>query len=99
MSEHIVSKKSYVTIYAVLMGLLVLTVAAAFMDLGRFNLTVSLGIAVVKALFIIAIFMHVRYSEPLVWIFAGASFLWLGILISLTLADYLTRGMVPIAGK
>jgi cytochrome c oxidase subunit 4 len=99
MSAHIVPVKSYFTVYAVLMALLVLTVGAAFVDLGPFNLTVSLAIAVAKAVLIVLIFMHVRDSEPLVWIFAGAAFLWLGILIALSLADYLSRGLVPIPGK
>jgi cytochrome c oxidase subunit 4 len=99
MSEHIVSTKSYLTVYAVLMVLLLATVGAAFVDMGPFNLPVSLGIAVAKALLIIAIFMHVRYSEPLVSVFAGAAFLWLGILIALSLTDYLSRGLVPIPGK
>ena len=99
MSEHIVSQKSYLTVYAILMALLVLTVGAAYVDLGAFNVAVSLAIAVAKALFIIAIFMHVRYSEPLVWVFACAAFLWLAILIALSLADYLSRGLIPVPGK
>lgn len=99
MSAHIVPVKNYVTVYAILMALLVLTVGAAFMDLGPFNLAVSLGIAAIKAVLIVLIFMHVKDSEPLVWVFAGAAFLWLAILIALSLADYFTRGMVPIPGK
>ena len=99
MSEHIVSPKSYLAVYAILMALLLLTLGAAYVDLGAFHVAVSLGIAVAKALFIIAIFMHVRYSHSLVWVFACAAFLWLGILITLSLSDYLTRGLVPIPGK
>jgi hypothetical protein len=34
----------------------------------------------------------VRSSGRLTWIVAGAAFLWLGILFSLTLTDFLTRG-------
>lgn len=99
MSEHIISKKSYLTVYAILMGLLVLTVGAAFIDMGPLNFPVSMIIAVVKAVMIVLIFMHVRYNEPLVRVFAGAGFLWLAILIALLLADYFSRDWLNIPGK
>jgi hypothetical protein len=35
--------------------------------------------------------MHVKYSARMVWAFAGAGFLWLGILFTLTFSDYVTR--------
>ena len=35
--------------------------------------------------------MHVLYSGRLTWIMLGAGLFWLAILMSLTLADYLTR--------
>ena len=63
------------------------------------NFLVSMIIAVIKATMVVLIFMHVRYNEKLVWIFAGASFLWLAILFALSLNDYLTRGWLNILGK
>jgi len=35
--------------------------------------------------------MHVRYAPRATWAVAGAGFLWLAIMLALTLADYLTR--------
>jgi hypothetical protein len=35
--------------------------------------------------------MHVKYGSRLTWVFAAAGFVWLSILLSLTLTDYLTR--------
>lgn len=99
MSEHIVSKKSYLIIYAVLMGLLFLTVGAAKVDLGPLNFAVSMAIAVAKGFLILMIFMHVRYDEPLVRVFASAAFLWLAILITLSLGDYFSREWLNIPGK
>jgi len=99
MSEHIASVKDYLTVYAILMVLLVATVVAAFVDLGPLNFPFSMAIAVVKAVFIILIFMHVKHNEPLVRVFAVAAFLWLAILIGLSLADYFTRGWLNIPGK
>ena len=43
--------------------------------------------------------MHVKYSPKLVGLFALAGFLWLGIMLAMTLQDYYTRGWnqeVPI---
>ncbi len=97
--KHIVPVQTYLVIYGVLMGLLLLTVAAALVDLGPFQFTAAMLIALVKGILIVLFFMHVRYSERLVWIFSGASFLWLVILIVFTLNDYLTRGLLNVPGK
>jgi cytochrome c oxidase subunit 4 len=56
---------------------------------------VALGIATVKALLIMLYFMHVKSGPRTAKAFAGAGFLWLGILIVLTFADYLTRNHPP----
>ena len=82
----------YAIAYIALMVLLALTVAAAFMPSGRgWGVGVALTIALAKGLLILLYFMHVRYSARMVWAFAGAGFLWLGIMFTLTFSDYLTR--------
>jgi hypothetical protein len=48
---------------------------------------------------VILFFMHVRHSSRLTWVFAAAAFLWLSLLLGLTMTDYLTRGDVPGASK
>jgi len=58
------------------------------------NIVAALTIAVVKMLLVILFFMHVRYSSRLTWIFVAAGFIWLLIMLDLTLSDYLTRGLV-----
>ena len=63
----------------------------AQIDLGWANDLVALAIAVTKAVLVILFFMHVRYSTRMTVITALAGFLWLGILIVLTLNDYVTR--------
>jgi len=92
MSEHIVSKKIYYSIFATLMVLTGVTIAVAFIDLGRLNTVVALTIAIFKATLVVLYFMHVRYSSRLTWVFVGAGFFWLAILVVLTLGDYATRG-------
>ena len=96
MSEHIVSRKIYFVIFFSLMILTVATYLVAKVDLGRFNAIVALTIAVIKALLVVLYFMHLRYSSRLTWVFVGAGFFWLLILIVLTLSDYMTRGWVSI---
>ena len=91
-SGHVIPVKTYYLVFTLLMVLLALTVGVAYVHLGTFNAVAALTIAVVKALFIILYFMHVRYSSRLTWIFVGAGFFWLAMLITLTLSDYLSRG-------
>ena len=92
MSEHIVSKKVYFAIFIALIILTGVTYLVARVDLGRFNAIVALTIAVIKAMLVVLYFMHVRYSSRLTWVFIGAGFFWLAIMVVLTLSDYSTRG-------
>jgi len=87
------SPRVYYAVFAALLLLLAATVAAAQFDLGRWNFPTATTIAALKGLLIILFFMHVRYSPPLTWLFAGAGFFWLVLLISLTFSDYITRPM------
>jgi cytochrome c oxidase subunit IV len=96
MNSHIVPRKIYVLIWASLMLLLLLTWAVAQFNLGPFNAVAALTIAVTKMLLVILYFMHVRYSERRIWIFVAAGFIWLLIMIDLTLGDYLTRAAGPV---
>ena len=91
MSEHIVPTRVYYTIFAILMLCTGLTVLIAFVDLGVFNTVAALTIAVLKAALVVLYFMHVRYSTRLTWAVVVGSVFWLGILLVLTMSDYLTR--------
>jgi cytochrome c oxidase subunit 4 len=95
MSEIVISKKTYVVVWASLLVLLAVTVLVSYIHLGWFNAAAAVGIAVIKALIIILYFMHVRYSPKLLWVFVGAGFFWLGILFVLTMSDYFTRAYLP----
>lgn len=93
MSEHIVSIRVYLTIFAALMVGTALTVWAGFQDFpGPLNVIIALTIAVVKATLVVLYFMHVRYSSRLIWLIVAAALFWLVILFALTFSDYLTRG-------
>lgn len=92
MSAQTVSEKAYVLVLGALLLLTYATYAAALVNLGRWNLAIALGIAAAKAALIILYFMHARYSRWLTWVVIVAGLFWFGILLVLTMSDYLTRG-------
>jgi cytochrome c oxidase subunit 4 len=97
--HHILPVRTYLIVYIALLLLLIATVGAAFINVEPFNFALTMIIAVAKAAMILLVFMHVRYSERLVWVFSTAAFLWLAILIALSLNDYFTRDWLHIPGK
>jgi cytochrome c oxidase subunit IV len=91
-SEHISTIGSSVTIWLILMVCTGLTVGAAFVDLGPFNTIVALGIATFKATLVVLFFMHVKYThERLTPLVIVSALFFLGLLLSLSMADYGTR--------
>jgi cytochrome c oxidase subunit 4 len=93
-SAHVLPRRVYYSVFAALVVLTAITVLVSRMDLGPMNSVVALSIAVLKASLVVLFFMHVKYGNRLVWVFVGASVLWLFLLISITLGDYLSRGWI-----
>jgi cytochrome c oxidase subunit 4 len=93
MSEHATSsRRFYVAIGISLLVLTSITVFAAFVNLGPFNPVVALLIATIKATLVMLFFMHVKgASEKLTAVVVVSAFFFLAILLSLSLADYMTR--------
>ena len=85
------SVKRYGEITGVLLGLLLLTVGAAYIDLGALNTAVAMLISLAKGALILLFFMHLRHGSGLIRIAALAGFFWLGILFVLAFSDFLTR--------
>lgn len=96
MSSHVVPQSVYLKVFWALMVLTVVTVAVSLVDLGPLNVVVALLVAGVKATLVVLFFMHVRYSPKLIWIFAGAGFLWLLFMLVLTFQDVATRDWIPV---
>lgn len=96
MSGHVVPKKLYILVFAVLILFTGLTTGVAFINLGKWNTVAALVIAVCKATLVVLFFMHLRWSSNLLRIVVASSLLWLAILIGLTLSDVLTRDWTPI---
>lgn len=95
LNPPVVSPKTYFWIWIALLLLLLLNWGLARLDLGPFNLVASLAIPFVQMLLMLLYLMHARYNTPLTRVFVAAGFIWIVVLIDLTLSDYLTRGSVP----
>jgi len=98
-TEHVDSIKTYALVFLGLIVLTVATTAVAFVDLGPFSVVVALLIAVCKMLLVALFFMHVRHSTRLTKLVVLGGLLWLGILLTFTLADVISRGWVGVPGR
>ena len=99
MNHDIPTIRTNIHIFVILLVLLFATVGAAYLPLGPLHFPTAMAIAAAKALIIALFFMHLLHSHRLTMVIFAASFLWLAIMIGLTLADYLSRGSFSIPGK
>lgn len=99
MTAHGDSVKTYALIFVALLILTGATTLVATIDLGALNVVVALTIAVVKMLLVALFFMHLRHVTILTKVVVGGGMLWLAILLVFSLADFSTRGWLPVPGK
>ena len=85
----------YVIAWAVLLLLLGVSIASAYLPIGVFHPVVNFGIAATQAAIVFLVFMHLRGRPSLQWVFAGAGFFWLFLLFALSAVDYFTRSGYP----
>ncbi|MBI4916286.1 MAG: cytochrome C oxidase subunit IV family protein [Acidobacteria bacterium] len=90
---HAVPFKVLAGVFAALLVLTVVTVAATWVDLGRFNLWIAMAIATVKATLVVLYFMHMRYDRPVNAIVFVTALLFLALFVSIALID--TRAYQP----
>ena len=90
--HHISSSALFVRVLLVLLFLTFVTVAASRLDFGAANLLIAMLIASIKASFVIAFFMHVKWDTAINKIVFLGSFLFLAIMLAFTLGDLATRG-------
>jgi cytochrome c oxidase subunit 4 len=84
---HIVPAGVLTGVFAALLALTYLTVAATWYDLGQLNFWAAIGIATVKAALVALYFMHLRYDHPFNAVVLLAALLFLFIFVSLALLD------------
>jgi cytochrome c oxidase subunit 4 len=98
-TEHVDSVRTYAAVWIALLILTGATTAVAYVDLGPLSVVAALTIAVGKMLLVALFFMHVRHSTQLTRLVVVGGLLWLAILITLTMADLLSRGWVGAPGR
>ena len=86
---HVVSVPTLLGVFALLIGLTALTVAATWVNLGGWNLWIALGIATAKASLVALYFMHLRYDNRFYALVFVAALVFLALFLSLTLMDTL----------
>lgn len=85
---------AYRTLFYVLLALLVLTgitVGASFVDMGKFNVWVALGIASAKASLVLMIFMHLKFEGRALILSFLSTVIFLAIMIGFTFWDVAFR--------
>lgn len=78
-------------VFVTLLILTGITVAVSLINLGPFSAVIALTIATIKALLVVLFFMEVRYSPKITMAVIIAGIFWLGILLALSMTDYLSR--------
>ena len=99
MAEHIITRKTYVVIWAILMSLTALTAFASLYDLKAWSAVVAVVIAATKATIIALFFMHIKYADRITKVVALAALFWLGIMFVLTASDFFTRYMLTFPNQ
>lgn len=83
--------RPYLLTWVVLLALLGIVIAGAELLSGMLALAVVLGGALGMIGAIIVMFMGLKTADALMKVFATGGALWLGFLVVLTMADYVTR--------
>jgi len=90
-THTIIGPRVYIAVLLALMAGTALTVFASYLDLGFWNPVIALAIASAKMMLVALYFMHLRYSTKLTRLAIIGGFFLFFTLISLTLADYISR--------
>jgi cytochrome c oxidase subunit 4 len=91
---HIAKAQFYWGVFAALVMLTIVTVAASYVDMGAANTIVAVLIATAKASLVAAFFMHLRHDRVFNTIAFVSSFIFLGVFLMMTADDLWKRGEV-----
>lgn len=84
---HVVPVKTFRNILFALLVLTVITVAAAKVDMGKWNIVGAMVIASIKASLVILVFMHGKYENKIIWTYILIPFILLAIMIGGVFTD------------
>lgn len=86
-SHHILPLWLLLGTWASLMALTILTVGSSQFDLGAFDLPIAMGIATVKAMLVLLIFMHLGFDKGFHSLLIFGSLLFVFLFVSFALID------------
>ncbi len=86
---HVMPARVLLAVFAALMLLTFLTVAATWVDLGAWNLWIAMAIATVKATLVALFFMHLLYDNRFNAVIFLVGLAFVALFVSLTLMDRL----------
>lgn len=84
---HVIPAHVLVAVFAALIILTGITVAATWVDLGPWNLVAAMVIATIKAALVALYFMHLRYDHPFHALVFVAALVFLALFLVPTLQD------------
>lgn len=96
---HIVPIETFNKVFAALIALTVVTVAASRVDFGEMNTIIAIVIASVKALLVVTFFMHLKFEKKLIILYAVYPLILLVLLIGGTVLDAADREHVMPSWK
>jgi cytochrome c oxidase subunit 4 len=85
--SHVMPLKLLFTIFAILIVLTMLTVYVGQLDLGSWEIVITMLIATIKASLVAIYFMHLRYDSPFNATIFVFSLLFVALFIGFTLVD------------
>ncbi len=96
-SHHITPLSIYYKVWITLLVFTVITVLISYVDFGPMNLLIAMIVATIKAVLVMAFFMGLKYDKAESAIAFLSSFVFLGIFVSMTVADTFYRPAVDAA--
>lgn len=84
---HVVPESLFLKVLIALLVLTAITVLAAQVDLGEWNIVGAMLIATVKASLVIYFFMHGKYENRIIWTYILIPFILLAIMIGGVFTD------------
>jgi cytochrome c oxidase subunit 4 len=89
--HHIIPFGVYMKVLALLLVLTAITVAAAQVNFGPWNTVIAMLIASIKAGFVLAFFMHLKYDNKFFLVCFGCAIFFVIVLYLFSYLDIATR--------
>lgn len=88
---HILPFKVYLNVLIALVVLTIITVGvsakANFVEFGSWSIVIAMVVASIKAMIVALFFMHLKYENPVTWLYAVFPLFLLALLIGLVFID------------